>query len=92
MAAPVQVQPPVAAEIAKECGAVVIAVVTTPFTFEMTRRERNASDGIKKMRPHTNTLITIPNDRLLEVIPQNLSLEVAFRVADDVYDRESRDC
>ncbi len=75
---------PVAAEIAKECGAVVIAVVTTPFTFEMTRRERNASDGIKKMRPHTNTLITIPNDRLLEIIPQNLSLEVAFRVADDV--------
>ncbi|MBN1264426.1 MAG: cell division protein FtsZ [Anaerolineales bacterium] len=75
---------PVAAEIARETGAVVIAVVTTPFTFEMARRERNASEGIRKLRPHTNTLITIPNDRLLQIIPQNLSLEVAFRVADDV--------
>lgn len=75
---------PVAAEIAREIGAVVIAVVTTPFTFEMSRRDNNASEGIRKMRPHTNTLITIPNDRLLEIIPSNLSLEVAFRVADDV--------
>jgi len=75
---------PVAAEIARETGAVVIAVVTTPFSFEMTRREKNASEGIRKLRPHTNTLITIPNDRLLQIIPQNLSLEIAFRVADDV--------
>jgi len=75
---------PVAAEIAREVGAVVIAVVTTPFTFEMSRRDRNAGEGIKKLRPHTNTLITIPNDRLLQIIPENLSLEVAFRVADDV--------
>jgi len=75
---------PVAAEIARETGAVVISIVTTPFAFEMTRRSTNASQGIKLLQPHSHTLITIPNDRLLEIIPRDLSLEVAFRVADDV--------
>lgn len=75
---------PIAAEIAKEIGAVVIAVVTMPFTFEMTRRAKNALEGIRKLQPHTNTLITVPNDKLLQIVPQDLSLEVAFRLADDV--------
>jgi cell division protein FtsZ len=74
----------VAAEIAREIGAVVIAIVTMPFGFEMTRRMRNASEGIRLLRPHTHTLITVPNDRLLKIVPRELSLEVAFRLADDV--------
>ncbi len=75
---------PVAAEIARALGAVTIAIVTTPFSFEMGRRQRNASEGLAKLRQQTNTLIAIPNDRLLYVAPRNLSLETAFRLADDV--------
>jgi cell division protein FtsZ len=75
---------PVAARIARSVGAVTIAVVTTPFSFEMGRRQRNASEGLAALRPHTDTLISIPNDRLLYVAPRNLPLEVAFRLADDV--------
>jgi cell division protein FtsZ len=75
---------PVAARIARAQGAVTIAVVTTPFSFEMGRRQRNATDGITALRPHTDTLISIPNDRLLYVAPRNLPIEVAFRMADDV--------
>jgi cell division protein FtsZ len=75
---------PIAAEIAQELGAVVIAVVTLPFTFEMSNRSRNASDGVRELQPHTHTLITVPNDRLLQVVPRDVSLEIAFRFADDV--------
>ena len=74
----------VAAEIAREVGAVVVAIVTMPFTFEMSRRSRNAMDGVRQLQPHTHTLITVPNDRLLQVVPRDVSLEVAFRLADDV--------
>jgi cell division protein FtsZ len=74
----------VAAEIAREVGAVVIAVVTMPFTFEMSKRSQNALEGIRQLQPHTHTLITVPNDRLLQVAPRDLSLEIAFRLADDV--------
>ena len=75
---------PVAAEIARALGAVAIAVVTTPFSFEMGRRQKNASEGLALLRKQTNTLIAIPNDRLLYVAPRNLPLEMAFRMADDV--------
>jgi cell division protein FtsZ len=75
---------PIVAEIAKEVGSVVIAVVTMPFSFEMTRRALNAKDGMMALQPHTHTLITVPNDRLLQVVPKDLSLEIAFRLADDV--------
>ncbi|NIS81504.1 MAG: cell division protein FtsZ [Anaerolineales bacterium] len=75
---------PIAAEIAKEIGAVVIAVVTLPFAFEMKRRAQNALEGVRKLQPHTHTLLTVPNDRLLQIAPRDLSLEVAFRLADDV--------
>ncbi|HSB65440.1 MAG TPA: cell division protein FtsZ [Anaerolineales bacterium] len=75
---------PVAAKIARSIGAVTIAVVTTPFSFEMGRRQRNASEGIKKLSPNADTLIAIPNDRLLDVAPRDLPLDTAFRLADDV--------
>jgi cell division protein FtsZ len=74
----------VAGRIAKELGAVTIAVVTTPFGFEMGRRQVNASEGLAALHPNTNTLIAIPNDRLLYAWPQDISLETAFRLADDV--------
>jgi cell division protein FtsZ len=75
---------PVAAEIARSLGVVTIAIVTTPFSFEMGRRQRNASEGITLLRQQTDTLIAIPNDRLLYVAPRNLPMEVAFHLADDV--------
>lgn len=74
----------VAGEVARSLGAVTIAVVTMPFSFEMGRRQRNAQEGLARLQPNTDTLIAIPNDRLLYVAPQNLPLETAFRLADDV--------
>lgn len=75
---------PVAARVANTIGAVTIAVVTTPFSFEMGRRQKNAVIGLQKLRHHTDTLITVSNDRLLEVAPPDLPLEMAFKLADDV--------
>lgn len=75
---------PIAAEVSRSLGAVTIAVVTTPFTFEMGRRQNNASAGLNKLRKHTDTLIAIPNERLLLVAPKDLPMETAFRLADDV--------
>ncbi len=75
---------PVAARIARSIGAVTIAVVTMPFSFEMGRRQRNARDGVTRLRPNADTLIAIPNDRLLLVAPHDLPLDTAFRLADDV--------
>ncbi len=75
---------PVAARVSKHIGAVTIAVVTTPFSFEMGRRQKNAFIGLSKLRQYTHTMITVPNDRLLEVAPENLPLEMAFKLADDV--------
>ena len=75
---------PVAARVAKTLGAITIAVVTTPFSFEMGRRQKNAVIGLRKLRQYTDTLITVSNDRLLEVAPENIALEMAFKLADDV--------
>lgn len=75
---------PVAAEIASKMGAVTIAIVTMPFSFEMGRRQKNAADGLVKLQAKTDTLISIPNDRLLYVAHRDLPLELAFRLADDV--------
>jgi cell division protein FtsZ len=75
---------PVAAKIAHSMGAVTIAVVTMPFSFEMGRRQKNANEGIKRLRPNADTVIAIPNDRLLYVAPRDLPLDTAFRLADDV--------
>ncbi|MEI7988538.1 MAG: cell division protein FtsZ [Chloroflexota bacterium] len=75
---------PVAAAIAQQIGAITVGIVTTPFSFEMGRRQKNATDGVKKLTPHTDTLIAISNDRLLEVKGGNMTIDLAFRIADDV--------
>jgi cell division protein FtsZ len=75
---------PVAARVSKTIKALTIAVVTTPFSFEMGRRQKNAAIGLQKLRRYTDSLITVPNDRLLEVAPHDLPLEMAFKLADDV--------
>ncbi len=74
----------VAARIAKSIGAVVVAVVSLPFSFEMGRRQKNAREGLAKQQPYTDTMITVPNDRLLSAAPRDLPLEMAFRMADDI--------
>jgi cell division protein FtsZ len=75
---------PVVAQIAKESGALTIGVVTRPFTFEGMRRLQSADIGIGKLKEHADTLIAIPNDRLLQVADKRASLNDAFRLADDV--------
>ena len=74
----------IAAKIARSLGAVTVAIVTTPFTFEGSRRCKNAAWGLERLSPNTDTMISIPNDRLLDVAPKSLSLEMSFRLADDV--------
>lgn len=75
---------PVIAKIAKEVGALTIAVVTKPFSFEGTRRMVAAEDGIENLKDKVDTLIVIPNQRILEVVDKKLSLLEAFKVADSV--------
>lgn len=74
----------IVAQIAKEMGTLTVAVVTTPFDFEGKRRKRHASIGIERLREHVDTLITIPNQRLLSVASEDISLIDAFRIADNV--------
>jgi cell division protein FtsZ len=74
---------PVVAQIAKETGALTIGVVTLPFSVEGLIRMENADAGLKKLRQVCDTVIVIPNDKLLDVVP-NLSLNAAFKVADEV--------
>ncbi len=75
---------PVIAKLATETGALTIGVVTKPFTFEGNRRRRIAEEGIKRLREGVDTLIVIPNDRLLQVVDKKASIQQAFLVADDV--------
>jgi len=75
---------PVIAKLAKEAGALTIGVVTKPFTFEGSRRRRVADDGIKLLKDSVDTLIVIPNDRLLQIVDKKASIQQAFHVADDV--------
>lgn len=75
---------PVAAKVAKAIGAVVIAIVTKPFSFELGRRQTNSAAGLQKLKEYCDTLIVIPNDKLIEVAPRDLPLEMAFTLADDV--------
>lgn len=74
----------VVAEVAKEVGALTVAVVTKPFTFEGTRRMVAAEEGIERLKDKVDTLIVIPNQRILEVVDKKLSLLEAFKVADSV--------
>ncbi|MBK6661557.1 MAG: cell division protein FtsZ [Thermoflexaceae bacterium] len=75
---------PVVAEIAKDCGALTIGVVTKPFTWEGARRMKQAEEGIARLRDKVDTLIAIPNARLLEICPADCTVDVAFETADDV--------
>jgi len=74
---------PVAAKVAKELGALVVAVVTLPFTSEGEKRKQNALRGLEKLKKNVDTIIVIPNDKLLAVVP-DLPLDTAFRVSDEV--------
>jgi cell division protein FtsZ len=75
---------PVVAQIAKEIGALTIGVVTRPFTFEGTHRTKSAEEGTTALKEHADTLIIIPNDRLLQIVDKRAGLQDAFKVADDV--------
>ncbi|MEK7529216.1 MAG: cell division protein FtsZ [Patescibacteria group bacterium] len=75
---------PVIAEIAKELGILTVAVVTRPFSFEGHRRRQQAEEGLENLRSKVDTLITIPNDRILSIIDKKTPLTDAFAVVDDV--------
>ena len=75
---------PVVAEIAKEADALTIAVVTKPFSFEGSKRRKLAEEGIARLKEKVDTLIIIPNDRLFAVCDETVTMENAFRLADDV--------
>ncbi|MBM4466652.1 MAG: cell division protein FtsZ [Chloroflexi bacterium] len=75
---------PAIGQIAKETGALTIGVVTKPFSFEGRRRQQVAEEGIEELKEKVDTLIVIPNDRLLEIVDKKASIQQAFGVADDV--------
>jgi cell division protein FtsZ len=75
---------PVVARIARELGALTVGIVTTPFKFEGTKRQAQAVDGIEALRENCDTVIVIPNDKLLEVLDEKTTMLDAFRIADDV--------
>jgi len=75
---------PIVAQIAKEIGALTIGVVTRPFTFEGIHRAKNAEEGAAKLKEHADTLIVIPNDRLLQIVDKRVAMNEAFCIADDV--------
>ena len=75
---------PVIAQVARECGILTVAVVTTPFGFEGPKRCRNAEEGLRELRRFSDTLIVIPNDRLESVVDRGTPLIDAFKKADDV--------
>ncbi len=74
----------VVASIAKEMGILTVAVVTRPFSFEGKNRDANARAGIANLRKYVDTLVIIPNDKLLQVVPKGTTMVDAFRIADDV--------
>ena len=75
---------PVVAKIAKDLGALTVGVVTRPFSFEGKRRSAQADEGIEKLRSEVDTLIVIPNDRLLSISDRSISAIEAFKTADQV--------
>ena len=75
---------PIVAEIARDLGCLTIAVVTKPFGFEGKQRMKNADNGINELKQHVDTLVVIPNDRLLQVVNKGTTMLEAFRIADDV--------
>jgi cell division protein FtsZ len=75
---------PIIAQISREVGALTVGIVTKPFTFEGSRRRLAAEEGIAGLREQVDTVITIPNDRLLQISDKKTTLHEAFRIADDV--------
>jgi cell division protein FtsZ len=75
---------PVVAQLAKEMGILVVAVVTKPFRFEMQKRERTAQAGIDELQRHVDSLIVVPNEKLIQVLGRNISLPAAFAASNDV--------
>ncbi len=75
---------PIVAQIAREVGALTVGVVTKPFTFEGKKRLLSAEEGINNLKQHVDTLITVPNDRLLQIVDKRTPMSEAFRLADDV--------
>lgn len=75
---------PVVAKVAKEIGALTVGIVTRPFMFEGTKRASSAESGIERLQEHVDTLIVIPNDRLLELTDRRVSMAEALQLADDV--------
>lgn len=75
---------PIVAEIARDSGALTVAVVTKPFNFEGAKRKVSAEDGIENLKDKVDTMIVIPNQRLLDVVDKKVSLLEAFKVADNV--------
>jgi cell division protein FtsZ len=75
---------PTVARIARELGALTVGIVTTPFRFEGTRRKASSDTGVEELRAACDTVIVIPNDRLLEVLDRSTSMLDAFKIADDV--------
>jgi cell division protein FtsZ len=75
---------PIVAKIARDLGALTVGIVTTPFRFEGTRRRQSADAGVEALRAECDTVIVIPNDRLLEVLDRSTSMVDAFKIADDV--------
>ena len=75
---------PTVAKIARELGALTVGIVTTPFRFEGTRRKASSDAGVEELRAACDTVIVIPNDRLLEVLDRSTSMLDAFKIADDV--------
>ena len=75
---------PIVAECAREIGALTVGVVTRPFTFEGPKRKKNADLGIENLKVNVDTIITIPNDRLLQVIDKKTPMTKAFQIADDI--------
>ncbi|MEM7828434.1 MAG: cell division protein FtsZ [Candidatus Aenigmatarchaeota archaeon] len=74
---------PIVAEVAKKIGALTVAVVTLPFTMEGIQRSKNAQEGLENLEGVVDTLIVIPNDKLLEIVP-DVSITTAFKIADEV--------
>jgi cell division protein FtsZ len=77
----------IVAEVARDIGALTVGVVTKPFTFEGRRRQQQALQGLECLREAVDTLIVIPNDKLLEVVERRTSMQEAFRIADEVLQR-----
>lgn len=75
---------PVISQVAMELGALTVAVVTKPFGFEGPKRSKNAEEGLQELRRYADTLIVIPNDRLMSVVDRNVPITDAFKMADDI--------